>query len=66
MHILFAISALLLYCSIYFEFYKKKVYLEPSGSIFNFLDSFNPVIIIYSSAFFVTALAWELWTIFTG
>jgi hypothetical protein len=65
-HILFAVSALLFYYSLYFEFYKKKVYPKPSGSIFNTLEGLNPTLIIYGSAIFVATFACELYTILAG
>lgn len=64
MFLILAISVVLIYFSVYFAFYRKKVYPKPDGLVFNFLELFNPVIFVKSSLVFVIFFSWELFTLF--
>ena len=65
MFFILAISVFFIYFSVYFSIYRKKVYPKPDGLVYNFLELFNPVILIKSSLVFVIFFSWELFTLFS-
>ena len=64
MFLILAISVVLIYFSVYFAIYRKKVYPKPDSLMFYYLELFNPVIFVKSSLVFVIFFSWELFTLF--